>query len=153
MLQRHVRRTQIAALLCLVGLASACGASTRTQALRTGLLSLNVARDTVRAASKEHEKQIVDACNPPSCTKEQGHAELDAWRTTVDLATVAIDDGYDAILAASILDDVKSVSAAGAAVAKALDLVKGMKNPAAPPPPKPDNKPAATTNDNKETTP
>lgn len=120
-------------LLCLVALAAGCGASARTTALRTSLVSLNVARDTVRAASKAREKQIVDACSPPTCTKDQGHAELDAWRATVDKVTVALDDGYDAIRDAAILDDAKSTSAMIAVVANAIALVKSLNNPATAP--------------------
>lgn len=138
---RHgFRRARTAVLICLVVLASACGANARVQGLRVGLVSLNVARDTARAAAKEREKQIVDACNPPTCTDEEGHKQLNAWRVTVDAAYAAIDDGYDAILAAVVLDDAKSAESAGKAVAKALELVKGLKNPAA-------------TNTKKETTP
>jgi hypothetical protein len=133
MVTRQVRHAPLVLLLCLAGLAAGCGASARTQALRTGLLSLNIARDTARATSKEREKQIVDGCNAPTCTKEEGHAKLDAWRVVVDAAYAAIDDGYDAILAALVLDDAKSTIDAGAAIAKALELVKGMKNPAAKP--------------------
>jgi hypothetical protein len=130
MRRAFVPRIALVFLIALV--ASGCGASARTRALRTGLVSLNVARDTMRAASKEREKQIVADCNPPSCTKEEGHARLDAWRVIVDTVATAIDDGYDAILAASILDDAKSAGAAGSAVAKAVELVKSMKNPTAP---------------------
>jgi hypothetical protein len=160
MIARQTRHVGIVLLFCLcLGLVG-CGASARTTALRTSLVSLNVARDTARAASKEREKQIVDACNPPTCTKEEGHARLDAWRELVDKAYMAIDDGYDAILAALVLDDAKSASDAGAAVAKALSLVKDMKNPAtsakpatpATPDAKPDAKPEPKL-DKKETTP
>lgn len=158
MIARQTRHVGIVLLLCLclVGLVG-CGASARTTALRTSLVSLNVARDTARAASKEREKQIVDACNPPTCTKEEGHARLDAWRELVDKAYTAIDDGYNAILAALVLDDAKSATDAGAAVSKALALVKDMKNPVASTKPatpdtKPDTKPE-TKLDKKETTP
>ncbi len=113
----------------LVALLVACGASTRTKALRLNLAALNGTRDTVRAASKEREVQIIEH----AASKEEGRAQLDAWRATIDKVTAAIDDGYDAIWAASIFDDVKSVSDAGAAVAKALELVKTIKNPTTPP--------------------
>lgn len=123
------RRVAVPVALLLVLVCGACGASARTGALRTSLITLNVARDTVRAASKEREARIVKDAG----SKDEGRTQLDAWRATVDKITMAIDDGYDAIWAGALLDDAKSVSAAEAAVAKALALVKDMKNPAAPP--------------------
>jgi hypothetical protein len=58
-------------------------------------------------------------------------------------------------LAAAILDDAKSATIAGAAVAKALDLVKGMKNPATATAPKtsPADKPADKQPADKEVKP
>lgn len=127
-----------ALVLLLVLLVSACGASARTKALRTSLVALNVARDTMRATSKTREEQIVDACDPPSCAKEDGHARLEQWRAHVDAVAEAIDDGYDAIWAASLLDDLKSARDAGAAVTKALDLVKSLETSAPEDPPTPE---------------
>lgn len=72
--------------------------------------------------------QIVDQAS----SKEEGRVKLDAWRAIIDKVDAAIDDGYDAILAASILNDAPSASAAGAAVAKALALVRELKDPTAP---------------------
>lgn len=156
MIARHIRHVGLVILLLGFVAIAGCGASARTTALRASLVSLNVARDTARATSKEREKQIVDDCNPPTCTKEDGHARLDAWRALVDVAYTAIDDGYDAILAALVLDDAKSAKDAGAAVVRALSLVKDMKNPAksvkpAPSTAKPDTKPETKT-DKKEPT-
>lgn len=151
MRRAFVPRIALVFLIALV--AFGCGASARTTTLRTSMVALNVARDTNRALSKEREKQIVADCNPPSCTKEEGHARLDAWRVLVDTATTAIDDGYDAILAAFILDDAKSADAAAAAVAKALDLVKGLKNPTAPSKTTPADKPTDKQPANKEIKP
>lgn len=129
-LPRGVPILLVALLAC-----AACGASTRTKALRTSLVALNVARDTLRATSKAREAQIVDACDPPSCTKEEGHARLEEWRAHVDAVTAAIDDGYDAIWAASLLDDLKSARDAGSAVTRALDLAKSLEAPAPEDPP------------------
>jgi hypothetical protein len=113
-------------LLVALLVTGACGASAHTKALRASLVTLNVARDTLRAASKAREAQIVDACDPPGCTREEGHARLEAWRARVDAVAAAIDDGYDAIWAASLLDDPKSARDAGSAVTRALDLVKSL---------------------------
>lgn len=126
-----VPRVSLVLLITLV--VAGCGASARTKALRTSLVALNIARDTMRATSKEREKQIVDDCDPPNCTKEEGHARLEEWRAHVDAVAVAIDDGYDAIWTAALLDDLKSASTAGSAVAKALDLVKGLSGPTTTP--------------------
>ncbi|HSX23350.1 MAG TPA: hypothetical protein VLE97_11305 [Gaiellaceae bacterium] len=153
MITRHTRHVGLVVLLLGFVALAGCGASARTTALRTSLVSLNGARDTARAASKEREKQIVNDCNPPTCTKEEGHARLDAWRELVDKAYTAIDDGYDAILAALVLDDAKSAIDAGTAIAKALALVKDMKNPAATPKPAAPAVPPAAATDKKETTP
>jgi hypothetical protein len=120
---------RIALILLLALVTAACGASARTKALRTSLVALNVARDTMRATSKAREEQIVDGCGPPSCTKEEGHARLDAWRASVNAIAAAIDDGYDAIWTAALLDDLKSAHDAGAAVTKAVGLVQSMKDP------------------------
>lgn len=117
-------------LLVAVLAIGACGASARTKTLRASLVTLNVARDTMRATSRAREAQIVDACDPPDCTKEEGHARLEEWRAHVDAIAEAIDDGYDAIWAASLLDDLKSARDAGAAVTRALDLVKSLETPA-----------------------
>lgn len=114
--------------ILIVALLAGCGASARTKVLRTSLVALNVARDTLRTTSKEREMQIVDQAS----SKEEGRAKLDAWRAIIDKVDAAIDDGYDAILAASILNDAPSASAAGAAVAKALALVRELKDPTAP---------------------
>jgi hypothetical protein len=127
-------------VLLIALLASGCGASATTTALRAGLVSLNGARDTMRSISAAREKQIVDSCNPPSCTDAQGHAQLDAWRVTVDKLKTALDAGYQAIYGATILADAKSASDALAAIQSALALFKdfqtltaSMKLPIAPP--------------------
>ena len=112
-------------MLCLV---AACGASSRTKALRVNLVALNTARDAVLALSKEREKQIYDTCNPPTCTKDEGHARVDAWRKKIDVAIKAIDVGYRTVHDAALLDDIKSVSAAAAAAAKALALYNELKD-------------------------
>jgi hypothetical protein len=111
-------------LLCLV---AACGASSRTKALRVNLVALNTARDAVLALSKEREKQIYDSCNPPTCAKEEGHARVDTWRGKVDVAIKTIDVGYRAVHDAALLDDIKSASDAAAAAARALTLYKELK--------------------------
>lgn len=118
--------TRLLVLLCLVGLA-ACGASSRTKALRVNLVVLNTARDTVLAFSKEREQQIYDRCNPPSCTKEEGHARVDAWRVKVDVAVKALDIGYRAVHDAALLDDAKSASEARAVFVKAITFVEELK--------------------------
>ena len=117
MIQRRAACLMGVVLLCLV---AACGASLRTKALRVNLVALNTARDAVLAISKEREKQIYDSCNPPICTKEEGHARVDAWRGKVDVAIKVIDVGYRSVHDAALLDDTKSVSAAAAAKALAL---------------------------------
>lgn len=109
--------------LVLLVLLVACGASSRTKALRVGLVSLNAARDTTLAVSKEREAQIVAAAP----TREQGRAELDVWRGKVDVVAAAIDAGYRAIYSAAILNDAKSASEAAAAVEKALSLLKELR--------------------------
>lgn len=115
------RAVPIVLLLALV----ACGASARTKALRVNLVALTAARDTVLAVSKEREAQIVEHAT----SKEEGRAQLDAWRARVDPVVDAIKTGFEAIYAASILNDAKSASEAGAAVAKALTLAKEIKAP------------------------
>ena len=125
MIQRRAACCLVAVvLLCFV---AACGASSRTKALRVNLVALNTARDSVLALSKEREKQIYDSCNPPTCTKEEGHARVDAWQGKVDVAIKTIDVGYRAVHDAALLDDAKSVTAAAAAAAKALDLYNELK--------------------------
>ena len=125
MIQRHVARLMV--LLCFVALCGACGASTRLKVIRVNVVALNTARDMVLTLSKEREKQIYDSCNPPICTKEEGHARVDAWQKKVDVAVKAIDLGYRAQHDAALLDDAKSESEARAAFARALGLVKELK--------------------------
>ena len=114
----------IVLFLCL----AACGASARTKTLRVSLVALNTARDSVLAISKEREKQLYDAClveaalTPPKCSKDEGHARVDAWQKTVDTVVKAIDTGYRAVHDAALLDDSKSAIDAAAAAKKALDL-------------------------------
>ena len=129
MLQRRViqHRTALVVLLCLAALLGACGASSRTKALRVNLVALNTARDAVLSISKEREQQLYDSCNPPSCTKEEGHARVDAWRGKVDVVVKSIDLGYRAVHDAALLDDTKSVSGAAAAAARALALYEDLK--------------------------
>ena len=109
---------KIAFMLLLALTFGSCGAGTRTKTLRVGLVAINAARDAVVAVSKVREKQIVDSCNSPTCTKEEGHARLDAWRAKVDAALVAIDTAHDRIHDAALLNDTKSASEAAAAIAK-----------------------------------
>lgn len=103
----------------------ACGANTRTKTLRVGLVSLNAASDTTLAVSKEREAQIVEHAT----TKEEGRAQLDAWRAKVDVVMTALDAAYRAVYSAAILNDAKSASEAGAAIAKAVALAKELKGP------------------------
>ena len=112
-------------LLCLVALCGACGASAanlRVKALRVNLVALNTARDAVLAFSKEREHQLYAACNAPTCTKEEGHATVDAFQKKVDVVIQAIDLAYRAVHDAGLLGDAKSASAAGAVAARALAL-------------------------------
>lgn len=124
MIQRRVSRLVIVILFCF---AAACGASARTKALRVNLVALNTARDATLTISKEREKQIYDGCNPPSCTKEEGHTRVDAWRAKVDVAIKALDLAYRAVHDAGLLGDAKSASDAAIAAAKALAIYKELK--------------------------
>lgn len=124
MLQRHAARSLVT-LLCLVALCAGCGASAaslRVKTLRVNLVALNTARDAVLALSKEREQQIYGACNPPTCTKEEGHARVEAWRAKVDPVIKGLDVAYRAVHDAGLLADAKSASDAGAAAAKGLAL-------------------------------
>jgi hypothetical protein len=126
MVRRHAARLVV--LICFfVSQVAACGASSRTKALRGSLVALNTARDAVLALSKEREKQIYASCNPPTCTKEDGHARVFAWQKKVDVAIKAIDVGYRAVHDAALLDDTKSAIDASAAAANALDFYKRLK--------------------------
>ena len=131
MIQRPViqqRAYRLVILLVTIFLVAACGASSRTKALRVNLVALNTARDAVLSISKEREQQLYDSCNPPSCTKEEGHARVDAWRGKVDIVVKSIDLGYRAVHDAALLDDTKSVAAAAAAAARALSLYNELKD-------------------------
>lgn len=99
---------------------AACGASSRTKALRVSLVSVTTTRDTVVKVSHERATQIIDAAT----SKEDGRAKLDAWREQVDAALKALDVAQDAIFTAALLNDAKSASEAGAAVVRALALAK-----------------------------
>jgi hypothetical protein len=121
------RRTSWFVLLCLVAFCVACGASSRTKALRVNLVALNTARDAVLAISKAREKQLYDGCNPPTCTKEEGHARVEAWQKKVDEAVAAIDLAYKAVHDAGLLGDAKSAADAAAAAKKALDTYEQLK--------------------------
>lgn len=127
MIRRHTSQLAVVAIVMLLGLAAACGASSRTQALRTSLVALNAARDTTLAVSREREKQLYDSCNPPTCTKDEGHARVDAWQKKVDEVIKAIDVGYRAVHDAGLLGDAKSAADAAAATKRALELYKQLK--------------------------
>lgn len=117
-------------ILLIAFLSAACGASgasMRTKTLRMDLVAINTARDSVLSISKEREKQIYDSCNPPSCTKEEGHAKVDAWEKEVDAVIKSLDIGYNAIHDAFVLDDSKSAIDAAAAAKKALALYQQLK--------------------------
>ena len=126
MIQRR-RAARLVALICFLGLVAACGASARVKVLRVNLVALNTARDAVLALSKEREKQIYDSCNPPTCTQEEGHARVAAWRGKVDVVIKVIDDGYRAVHGAALLDDAVSASNASTAAAKALAIYEQLK--------------------------
>ena len=113
--------------IVLIACVMACGASSRLKVYRANVVALNTARDAVLAFSKEREKQIYADCNPPSCTKEEGYARVEAWQKKVDEIIYVIDIGYRAQHDAALLDDTKSAAAAAAAAAKALDLYKQLK--------------------------
>jgi len=121
------RVASIVMLLCLLWL-PACGASARTKTLRVSLVALNTARDSTLAISQEREKQLYDAClaemalTPPKCSKEEGHARVDAWQKIVDVVIKAIDTGYRSVHDAALLADSKSALDAAASAKKALDL-------------------------------
>jgi hypothetical protein len=150
-----VRLVMLLYLVGLVGLAglAACGPNARVQALRGSLVGLNVARDTLLAVSKEREVQIV----AEATSKDEGRAQLDAWRAKVDVVASAIEVAYRAVHDAALLSDVKSASEAAAAAKKALSLLKDLRDlkhpvplPAPSSPPSPPPSPPAT---HKETKP
>lgn len=121
-MKRRLVRLATPSLLLLALLLAACGANARTLALRTGLVSLNVARDTLLTVSKTREAQIIAA----TTTKESGAAQLATWRGVVDKVAAAIEDGYRAIYGAALLDDAASAASAASAVADALTLLKDL---------------------------
>jgi hypothetical protein len=127
MIQRRASRLTV--LLAFIGLLvlGACGASSRLKVIRANVVALNAAGDVVLALSKEREKQLYDSCNPPTCTKEEGHARVEAWQKKVNVVMDAINRGYQAQHDAALLDDAKSAAHATAAAAKALDLYKQLK--------------------------
>ena len=132
MIPRAAVRSVLVALVVLLGL-TACGASSRTKALRVNLVALNTARDTMLAISKEREKQLYDTCLeevkrvPPTCSQEEGHTRVDAWQKKVDEAVTAIDLAYKAVHDAGLLGDAKSAADAVAAAKKALDTYEQLK--------------------------
>lgn len=132
MIPRHPVRSVLVVLLVLLGL-TACGASSRTKALRVNLVALNTARDAVLTISKEREQQLYGGClaeakkEPPTCTKEEGHARVDAWQKKVDAAVSAIDLAYKATHDAGLLGDAKSAADAAMAAKKALDTYEQLK--------------------------
>ena len=132
MIPRHALRSILVVLTVLLALTS-CGASARTKALRVNLVALNTARDATLAISKEREKQLYDTCltqaaqTPPACTKEEGHARVEAWQKKVDEAVAAIDLAYKAVHDAGLLGDAKSAADAAAAAKKALDTYEQLK--------------------------
>ena len=132
-MRKRLAPTVALLLVMMLLLAAACGgASSRTKILRVNLVALNTARDAVLALSKEREKQIYDTCiaeaaqTPPACTKEQGHARVEAWQKKVDEAIRTLDIGYRSIHDAALLNDAKSESDARAAFARALVLVEDL---------------------------
>ena len=123
MIQRRIIQQRAARLVLLCLLVAACGTSSRTKALRVNLVAVNVARDTMLTVSKEREAQIVEKAT----SKEEGRAQIDAWRAKVDVVAKVIDDAYRAIHDAALLNNIKSEGEALAAVAKALALIKELK--------------------------
>lgn len=127
MIQRRVASLWLVTLLFCLAFVAACGANSRTRVLRVNLVILNAERDVVLVISKEREKQLYDSCNPPTCAKEEGYARVAAWQKKVDAAIKALDVAYRAIHDAALLNDAKSESEAREAFAKALALVKELK--------------------------
>lgn len=117
----------IITLVMLVGFAFGCGASARTKALQTGHVALNAARDMTLEVSRTREKQIVDACNPPTCTLEEGHRQLMAWRMRVDVVVIRMGAAYRLLAAAALAKDAKSADAALLAIKLAVDEARGLK--------------------------
>lgn len=116
-------RLQTMLLIATLGAMIACGASVRTKVLRVNLAALNAASETMLSVSKEREDQIVARAT----SKEQGHAELDGWRSKVDVVAKALDVAFRAVFSASVLNDARSLSDADEAVAKALAQTKELK--------------------------
>lgn len=113
-------------LIIVCTLASACGGA-RTKALQATHVSLNVARDTVLEVSRTRERQIVDDCDPPSCSYEEGRKRLDEWRARVDVVVDKIAAGYRLLAAAALADDARSFSDAIQAGKLAVDAARGLK--------------------------
>lgn len=131
-MQRRLAQIATPGLLLIALLCAACGASARTLALRTSLVTLNVARDTLRTTSKDREDQII----AKATSKEEGKAKLATWRSGVDKIAATIDDAYHLIYGAALLDDAKSAQDAATAVTKVLELIKdlqALKDPLVPP--------------------
>lgn len=108
------------ALLLLVVLLAACGASARTKALQTQLLAVNVARDTLVAVSEKRQAQLVES----AVSVDDGKAKLAAFRKAREPVVEAFEKAYRAIAAAALIDDASSVTEIAAAVMNAVTLVK-----------------------------
>lgn len=87
------------------------------------LVALEAASETLLDVSKERERQIVDAAT----SKEEGRAQLDAWRAKIDPVFAALDAALRAVFSASVLDNAPSEAKAAALTAKALALYKELK--------------------------
>jgi hypothetical protein len=105
----------------------ACGASARTKALQATHVTLNVARDTLLEVSRTREGQLVDACNPPECTLEQGKKQLGDWRAKVDQVAKKLEAAYRLLAAAALASDAGSSSEAIKAAKLAAEAVGGLR--------------------------
>lgn len=118
-------RKVIIPVMLLLAFVAACGANARRDTLRGNIVALDVARDATLKLSKEHEAAIIEHAT----SKDEARVQLAEWRDVVDSMMTALEDGYRITYSAAILDDAKSASEAGAAVAKALALLKELKKP------------------------
>ena len=94
----------LVALFALASLSTSagCGPSAREKTLSTTLLGVNGARDGFLAWEDKHENAIIDACNLPTCTLEQGEAKLAAYRAKAVVVVEAFEVAYRAIALAAL---------------------------------------------------
>lgn len=102
-----------------------CGANTRRATLTAELVALNAARDSYVRWDRDYQMSIVERAT----SRDEARANVDAYRSTVQVAVMRAFAFAYGQLAAAAVDDKKPIPSLPGSVTKALGELKPGKDP------------------------